>query len=332
MKKGVLCFLLASMAALAEAQYIPAFRDDIVVKKDPGEEYWGKGNTFRHLEMSLSVGTAGVGLDLAMPVCKWLQVRLGYDYMPPFKKRFNMNLAGGGEAARQYNEQGNRVRTPFDRISQYLYEQTGMDLQDHIVMTGQMTMRNAKMFLDFFPMTYNKHWHITAGVYWGPEEIAQAENDPVSDRTIALMANYNQNYAEAGSGDAISSYGRLTLYPGDYVHDVQKGLTLHRKGDPYLPEPTADGKVSISVKSNAIKPYVGVGYTGRLTSSRDDWKVSAELGVMIWGGTPSQRMDDGMNLSKDVMNIPGTMGSCVRLIEALKVYPVLSVRFAKTLF
>ena len=157
MKKGVLCFLLASMAALAEAQYIPAFRDDIVVKKDPGEEYWGKGNTFRHLEMSLSVGAAGVGLDLAMPVCKWLQVRLGYDYMPPFKKRFNMNLAGGGEAARQYNEQGNRVRTPFDRISQYLYEQTGMDLQDHIVMTGQMTMRNAKMFLDFFPMTYNKH-------------------------------------------------------------------------------------------------------------------------------------------------------------------------------
>jgi len=90
--------------------------------------------------------------------------------------------------------------------------------------------------------------------------------------------------------------------------------------------------VSISVKSKAIKPYVGVGYTGRLTSSRDDWKVSAELGVMIWGGTPSQRMDDGMNLSKDVMNIPGTMGSCVRLIEALKVYPVLSVRFAKTLF
>ena len=332
MKKGIICILLACMTAQAEAQYIPAFRTDTLVKKDPGEEYWSKGNTFRHLEASLSLGTAGVGIDVAVPVCKYFQVRLGYNYMPHFKKQFDMYLAGGGQAARQYNEQGNRIRTPFDRIEQYLYEQTGMEIDDHIVMTGKMTMHNMKLLVDIYPLKYNKHWFFTTGIFWGSSEFAYAENDPVSDKTISLMAFYNQSYAEAGADDAIRDYGRLTLYPGDYASDVQEGLTTHHKGDPYLLDPTADGKVTISTRSNEVKPYVGVGYTGRLISSRDDWKVSAELGVMIWGGTPSQRLHNGMNLSKDVTNIPGSMGTCVELIEALKVYPVLNVRFAKTIF
>ena len=51
MKKGVLCILMACTAALAEAQYIPAFRKDTVEVKDPGKEYWSKGNTFKHLEL-----------------------------------------------------------------------------------------------------------------------------------------------------------------------------------------------------------------------------------------------------------------------------------------
>jgi hypothetical protein len=53
---------------------------------------------------------------------------------------------------------------------------------------------------------------------------------------------------------------------------------------------------------------------------------------MVWGGTPTQRMHDGTNLSKDVTNIPGALGDYVGVIKALKVYPVLSVRFAKTIF
>jgi hypothetical protein len=52
---------------------------------------------------------------------------------------------------------------------------------------------------------------------------------------------------------------------------------------------------------------------------------------MIWGGSPSQLMHDGTNLS-DLSNIYGTMGTCVSVFKALKVYPVLSVRFAKTIF
>ena len=89
MKKGILCILMACMAALADAQYIPAFRTDTMETKDPGKKYWDEGNTFKHLEVSVSLGTTGIGIDVATPICDFLQVRLGYDYMLPFKRKFD---------------------------------------------------------------------------------------------------------------------------------------------------------------------------------------------------------------------------------------------------
>ena len=310
---------MACFAGLTKAQYIPAFRTDTVIWKDPGTDYWKKGHSFKHLEMSLTLGTSGVGLDVAMPVSRFVQVRLGYDYVPRLKKKFRMNLAGGSEAARQYNGQGNRIRTKFDNIQQYLYEETGMEIDDHIMLTGQLTMHNLKALVDIYPGKYNKQWHITLGVYYGSEQIAKAEDASESQTTISLMEMYNQDYEEAAAGDKIKSYGRLTLYPGD------------RNGKPCLVDLAEDGGVSVSVRTNAIRPYLGFGYTGRLVKSRDDWKVSAELGAMFWGGSPTLRMHDGTDL-RDLTDIYGTLGSCVKVFKALKVYPVLSVRFAKTIF
>lgn len=332
MKKGILCILMACTAALAEAQYIPAFRKDTVEVKDPGKEYWSKGNTFKHLEVSVTLGTTGLGIDVAAPVCDFLQVRLGYDYMLPFKRKFEMPLAGGGEGARVYDETGNRKVTKFNEIQNYIYEQSGYELDESIPMDGKITMNNLKLLFDVYPLAYNKHLHVTAGVYWGPSQFAKAEKGSGADVTLSYMASYNSLYESAAADDPIKQYGRLDLYPGDYDHDfVTKGV-MHKKGDPYLTQPTEDGSVTIRAKSWSVKPYLGIGYTGRLIKSRDDWKVSAALGVMIWGGTPVQETHDGTDLSAKVCNIKGTLGHRIALVEALKVYPVLSVRFAKTLF
>ena len=332
MKKGILCILMACTAALAEAQYIPAFRKDTVEVKDPGKEYWSKGNTFKHLEVSVTLGTTGLGIDVAAPICDFLQVRLGYDYMLPFKRKFEMPLAGGGEAARVYDETGNRKVTKFNEIQNYIYEQSGYDLEESIPMDAKITMNNLKLLFDFYPLAYNKHLHVTTGVYWGPSQFAKAEKGSGADVTLSYMASYNNQYEQAAADDPIKKYGRLDLYPGDYDHDfVTKGV-MHKKGTPYLTQPTENGAVTIHAKSWSVKPYLGIGYTGRLIKSRDDWKVSAALGVMIWGGTPLQETHDGTDLSSKVCNIKGTMGHSIALVEAIKVYPVLSVRLAKTLF
>ena len=67
-RKGIICLLLVSMTGLAKAQYIPAFRPDSIVKKNGGKEYWDSGNLFKHLEVSLSLGTTGIGIDLAATI------------------------------------------------------------------------------------------------------------------------------------------------------------------------------------------------------------------------------------------------------------------------
>lgn len=332
MKKGILCILMACTGALAEAQYIPAFRKDTVEVKDPGKEYWSKGNTFKHLELSVTLGTTGIGIDVAAPICDFLQVRLGYDYMLPFKRKFEMPLAGGGEAARQYDEAGNRKVTKFNEIADYIYQNSGYDMDDHLQMDAKLTMNNLKLLFDIYPLDFNKHLHVTAGVYFGPQQFAKAEKGAGADVTLSYMASYNNAYEQAAADDPIKKYGRLDLYPGDYDHDfVRKGV-MYKKDTPYLMQPADDGTVRIQAKSWSVKPYLGIGYTGRLIKSRDDWKVSAALGVMIWGGTPLQQTHDGTDLSSEICNIKGTMGHSIALVEALKVYPVLSVRFAKTLF
>ena len=90
--------------------------------------------------------------------------------------------------------------------------------------------------------------------------------------------------------------------------------------------------VHVYAKSNAFKPYVGFGYGGRLLKNRDDLKVSFDLGAMFWGGTPDLYVHDGVNLTKDVENIGGQVGDYVDLFKVFKVYPVLQVRFTKTIF
>lgn len=332
MKKGILCFLMACMAGLAEAQYIPAFRTDTIEVKDAGKEYWSEKNTFKHLEVSVTLGTTGVGIDVAAPICEYFQVRLGYDYMPPFKLKFDMPLAGNGEAARQYDENGNRKVTYFNKIEKYIYDNSGYEIDDHIQMEGKLTMNNLKLLFDIYPLAYNKHLHVTAGIYWGPSQFAKAVKGSGADVTLSYMQNYNSQYESASADDEIKKYGRLDLYPGDYDHDFVTNGTRHKKGEAYLLQPSDNGDVTIQAKSWSLKPYLGIGYTGRLIKSRDDWKVSAELGALIWGGTPEQVTNDGTDLSQKVTNIKGSMGTTVDAVKFLKVYPVLSVRFAKTLF
>ena len=121
----------------------------------------------------------------------------------------------------------------------------------------------------------------------------------------------------------IINYGRMGFHVGDNKET----------GEAYIMEPDPEsGMVKVSAKSNSFKPYVGFGYGGKLMKSRDDWHVSFDAGAMFWGGTPSLITHDGTNLTKDVENITGKVGDWVDLLGGVKVYPVLQVRFTKTIF
>ena len=336
MKKIVLAIIAACAMSTAQAQDL----------KQIGT--WMKDNkVFQNLDLSVTAGTTGIGIDVASKIGDNVQLRAGYEFMPRFKKSIYFPVEVGGQPAVAYDEQGNRVETTFDRLSKMLTELTGYKVQDEVEMVGKPTINNFKFLVDVFPFK-NKHWHVTAGFYWGPSQFAYAENSTSAMTSLLAVSMYNQIYEKCVKDEPIISiegddteenpginiflpeayrlkivnYGRMGFHVGDDKTD----------GEPYVMEPDADGMVKVRAKANSFKPYLGFGYGGKLLKSRDDWKVSFDAGMMFWGGTPSLYTHDGTNLTKDVENITGKVGDWVDFLGGIKVYPVLSVRFTKTIF
>ena len=318
----------------------------------PVTQYWKEHNIFQHLDISLTAGTTGIGIDVASPVGKYVQLRAGYEFMPRFTKRMAFDLTINGQPARAYDKDGNRQETTFDRMKDFLYEFTGYDVDDHADMIGKPTINNFKFLVDVFPFRQNKHWHFTAGFYWGPSRFAYAENAIESMQTLCAVGIYNQMYNKAVIGEPLIKYegvslevpeelnkkfldmGRLGFAVGYFKHDIvdNAGNVIHKAGERYIVEPDARGMVTVTAKSNSFKPYLGFGYGGRMIKNRDDWQVSFDCGAMFWGGTPNLYMHDGINLTEDVENISGQVGTYVDLFSALKVFPVLSFRITKRIF
>ena len=342
---------------------------------------WMKQNkVFQNLDVSLTAGTPGIGFDVASKIGNYVQLRAGYEFMPRFSMHVNFPVEVGGQPAKLYDENGNRIESRFDRLSKMLTSVTGYEVQDEVEMIGKPTLNNFKFLVDVFPFR-NKHWHVTAGFYWGKSQFGYAENSTQAMTSLLAVGMFNQLYERATDvdkplfefgdvtiwdfnaggtslSDKIAGYGgRMGFHVGDYTHDIYytypedvysepyyedeepellhaKGETvmIHAKGDPYVMEPGSDGMVKVYAKSNAFKPYLGFGYGGRLLKSRDDWQVSFDAGMMFWGGTPDLYTHDGTNLTKDVTNVSGKVGDWIDLLGGIKVYPVLSVRFTKTIF
>ncbi len=311
---------------------------------------WMKDNgVFQNLDVSVTAGTTGIGVDVASRVHENVQLRMGYEYMPRFNKSIYFPVEVGGQPAVAYDEYGNRVETTFDRLSKMLHDLTGFTVEDEVEMVGKPTINNFKFLVDVFPFK-NKHWHVTGGFYWGPSQFAYAENSTQAMTSLLAVSMYNQLYEKCVAdvpiihidGDEddpdnpgmdiflndayrqkILNYGRMGFHVGDKKED----------GEPYVMEADAEsGMVKVRAKSNSFKPYLGFGYGGKLMKSRDDWQVSFDAGMMFWGGTPSLVTHDGTNLTKDVENISGKVGDWVDFLGGIKVYPVLQVRFTKTIF
>ena len=115
---------LSELKKVNHSKYIPVF------------QYWKEHDIFQHLDASVTLGTSGIGIDVASPVTEWAQLRLGYEFMPHFTKNMRFEMTINGKPARSYDEDGNRQETYFDKLKEFLYDFTGLDVEDHADMTG----------------------------------------------------------------------------------------------------------------------------------------------------------------------------------------------------
>lgn len=107
-----------------------------------------KFGIFDHVGVGLSVGTDGIGFDLAAPLTNYVAVRAGFAAIPAFKFNKNIHVNDNGDAATYYNKVD--IETKVKRF-------------------------DAKLLFDFYPFKKGS-FHLTAGAYIGDYTLATIRN------------------------------------------------------------------------------------------------------------------------------------------------------------
>ena len=89
MKKIVLAIMAAFTITAAQAQ------DSLST-----ESWFKKNKVFQNLDLSVTAGTTGIGIDVASKIGDYVQLRAGYEYMPRFQKSLFFPVEVGGQPAR----------------------------------------------------------------------------------------------------------------------------------------------------------------------------------------------------------------------------------------
>ena len=251
---------------------------------------------FNHVSFSVSGGTTGIGFELAAPMTANFAVRAGYSFMPKIKYSQKLTLDKGDLAAFYVN-------------GHYVHE---VDLE------GKLNMGDFSLMFDWYPWK-NSSFRITAGAYIGKSDVVTVTNkEPFM----------NPEYA----GKA--------------------GIDLSRTGsnimEKYMIVTDAAGNVDAKLKVNGFKPYIGIGF-GRAVP-RKSIGLQFDLGVQFWGKpelqtnlmyydgeqgdfvTRYEKIEKGRitrsNEDKDYKDLR----DAVKTIEAISVYPVLTLRFVGRIF
>ena len=98
---------------------------------------------FNHLSVGPTIGTDGIGVELATPIGDFVQLRAGYSFMPKFS-----------------------IKTDVDINAKSVKE---------VKVEGKLNMGDGKVLFDVFPIK-GHGFHITAGAYIGRSELITVEN------------------------------------------------------------------------------------------------------------------------------------------------------------
>lgn len=154
-------------------------------------------NTFKHLDISVTGGTTGIGIDVAAPVNDYLRLRVGGTFMPYFEKKMNFGVEVGEDPSKSDER--------FRKLSEMLEGFTGYKVSKSIDMLGTPNMSNFKFLVDVYPFK-SKKFHVTAGFYLGGSNIAKAVNTQEGMNSLVATAMYNSMYKKAAGNMPLMEY------------------------------------------------------------------------------------------------------------------------------
>lgn len=260
---------------------------------------------FSSLDLGVSLGDNGLGLDLTMPVSDMVKVRAGVNYFPHTNIPMSFNLMSyAGDDADPTMTEDER----FEKLSSLMSSFTGIEIDRKVDMHAKGTMVDFKLLVDVYPLKNNKHWHATAGFYWGSSKVGHIENTIQEAPTLmgVMMYNnlydyfvnnefidkplYNDMYIDPMVGlemkEKFLKYGRVGAHVGDFTSQsplIREGGYSTSSTVPYLLQPDENGTVRADMYVNSFKPYIGIGYN-TCVSKDGRWNIGFEAGALFWGG------------------------------------------------
>lgn len=252
---------------------------------------------FKHLAVGLSLGTGGVGLDLATTLSDHFQARLGGEFMPAMT--IGANVRTNDVGGKIIDGEGNQVNLNYDMT---------FDAEPHI--------SSGHIIVDYFPFKKNA-FHISFGAYLGSNKIT-AINDSFQEEIDDLKAVYKYNHTPDKDGNLPAPVG---IQMGEYLLEPDENGKVNASFD----------------ATRTFQPYIGIGIgrsVPKYRMSRDtpyNHRVGymLEIGARFWG-TPSITCN-GVKI--DTKTLPDTgEAKMLHTITSLPFYPVIKFRITGKIF
>ena len=154
-----------------------------------------KSELLNHLDLSVTTGTTGLGVDVASPLGDRFRLRAGFSFMPHFSRVLHFGVQVGQKTAEQTEEEFNeQSQSKFDRLSGMLEELTGYKVDNQIDMRTTPTYYNFNVLVDYFPIPRNKHWHALESSYFNTPYFEYYQDDfrPIYERRYEFLIDFNE--------------------------------------------------------------------------------------------------------------------------------------------
>ena len=345
--KSIFTAVLASVAVLGFAQDILPVSIPQTLSLPQSQ----KKNILNHLDASVTVGSTGLGFDLAMPIGEYVQLRTGAAFFPHVKLKmtYGLEMTGDGDEENENDTPATEGMTSFEKAARVLKETTGREVSPTVSMWAMPRYNNFKLLIDVFPFK-DRRWHVTAGFYLGNRNFARAYNRTEDMPNLLSVNLYNHLIDKLKEGGDIFSWegeavsipeqlkasalrnGYIAVPFGVLKNDVEKdGQVVFHKGETYYVMPAEDNMIHTEGYINKFKPYIGFGYGGHLFKGSNTM-ISFDTGVMFWGGSPKLVTHDGVDLVHDLPKIRGSVGRTVDFVKTFTVFPVINIRLTQRIF
>jgi hypothetical protein len=256
---------------------------------------------FTHLSTGIEFSTTGFGIEVGTSLHKNFALRGGFSTYLPLSTSVNFTIELDESVKTKINETiYDYPEVLRDLMIRHLPTRAE-DLNTTVTTKAKLGLINGKILIDFYPSTKSS-FHLTTGLYMGANYLIKIEAS-LPQETFDVMDVLDKHKATTGFD-----------INGTYIVD---GYTV---------KPKDLNNINISLKTNTVKPYFGLGFGRAIPKNKVG--VQFDMGA-LFHGTPelssnNSELQKFLNdeLSKEVVGI----------MEKIKVYPVATLKISYKIF